>query len=59
LHRDEAATWVERVMPASLVSRSYYGLSLAQWILWASTLLAPLLLFGTFAWLSPVAGEAT
>jgi MscS family membrane protein len=51
LHRDEAATWVERVMPASLVSRSYYGLSLAQWILWASTLLAPLLLFGTFAWL--------
>src|SRR5215204_1124727 len=51
LHRDEAATWVERVMPASLVSRSYYGLTLAQWILWASTLLAPLLLFGTFAWL--------
>jgi MscS family membrane protein len=51
LHREEAATWVERVMPASLVSRSYYGLSLAQWILWASTLLAPLLLFGTFAWL--------
>ena len=51
LHRDEAATWVERVMPASLVSRSYYGLSLAQWILWAFTLLAPLLLFGTFAWL--------
>jgi MscS family membrane protein len=49
LHRDEAATWVERVMPASLVSRSYYGLSLAQWILWAFTLLAPLLLFGTFA----------
>jgi MscS family membrane protein len=51
LHRDEAATWVERVMPASLVSRSYYGLTLAQWILWASTLLGPLLLFGTFAWL--------
>jgi MscS family membrane protein len=51
LHRDEAATWVERVMPASLVSRSYYGLTLAQWILWASTLLAPLLLFGMFAWL--------
>jgi MscS family membrane protein len=51
LHRDEAATWVERVMPASLVSRSYYGLSLAQWLLWAFTLLAPLVLFGTFAWL--------
>ena len=51
LHRDEAATWVERVMLASLVSRSYYGLSLAQWILWASTVLLPLLLFGTFAWL--------
>ena len=51
LHRDEAATWIERVMPASLVSRSFYGLSLAQWLLWAFTLLAPLLLFGTFAWL--------
>jgi MscS family membrane protein len=33
------------------VSRSYYGLSLAQWIFWAFTLLAPLLLFGTFTWL--------
>ena len=51
LHRSEAATWIERVMPVSLVSRSYYGLSLAQWILWASTLLVPLLLFGTFTWL--------
>ena len=38
-------------MPASLVSRSYYGLSLAQWLLWAFTLLAPLVLFGAFGWL--------
>src|SRR5262245_26303262 len=34
LHRSEAATWIERVMPASLVSQSYWGLSLAQWVLW-------------------------
>jgi len=45
LHRSEAATWVERIMPAPLVSRSYVGLSLAQWILLAASILVPLLLF--------------
>ena len=45
LHRSSGTTWVERVMPASLVSRSYLGLSLAQWALWSSSVLAPLLFF--------------
>jgi MscS family membrane protein len=45
LRRSEPATWVERIMPESLVSRSYIGLSLAQSILWAASILAPLLLF--------------
>jgi MscS family membrane protein len=48
LHRAEATTWIERVMPASLVSHSYWGLSAAQWILWAATLVGPLLLFWAF-----------
>ena len=45
LHRSPAATWVERVMPASLVASSLRGISLAQWILWATSFLAPLALF--------------
>ena len=45
LQRLDQATWVERVMPATLVARSYLGTSLAQWILWAASILAPLLLF--------------
>ena len=49
LRRSQGATWVERVMPASLVSRSYFGLSLAQWILWAASILPPLLLFWVLA----------
>src|SRR5688572_21105882 len=49
LRRSQGATWVERVMPASLVSRSYFGLSLAQWVLWAASILAPLLLFWVLA----------
>lgn len=47
LHRSSTAIWLERVMPASLVSRSYAGLSLAQWTLWAASILVPALLFWT------------
>jgi MscS family membrane protein len=50
LHRSPAATWVERVMPASLVARTLRGISLAQWILWAASIVLPLLLL----WLSAV-----
>jgi MscS family membrane protein len=53
LRRSSPDTWIERIMPPSLVSRSYFGLSLAQWILWATSLLAPLLLFGALARVVP------
>src|SRR5688572_21578882 len=49
LRRSQGATWVEQVMPTSLVSRSYFGLSLAQWILWAASILPPLLLIWVIA----------
>ena len=43
LHRTAQATWLERVMPATLLEQSYFGLSLAQWILWAASILGPIL----------------
>ena len=49
LHRSPQATWVERVMPGSLVGRSFLGPSLAQWILWGVSILAPLLIFWSVA----------
>ena len=49
LNRSPQATWVERIMPASLVARSFFGLTLAQWILWGMSILAPLLLFAAMA----------
>jgi MscS family membrane protein len=42
-------TFVERLMPARLVARSYFGVSLAQWILWAASIVVPLLLFWLLA----------
>jgi MscS family membrane protein len=52
LRRSAQATWVERVMPAALVSRSFQGVSFAQWVLWAGSILVPLLLFWTLALLA-------
>jgi MscS family membrane protein len=49
LRRSATATWIEQVMPASLVAQTYFGLSLAQWIFWASSILLPFLLFWTLA----------
>jgi MscS family membrane protein len=43
LHRSAQATWLERVMPATLLEQSYFGLSLAQWTLWAVSILGPIL----------------
>jgi MscS family membrane protein len=43
LHRSAQATWLERVMPATLLEQSYFGLSLAQWTLWAASILGPIL----------------
>jgi MscS family membrane protein len=45
LSRLRQETLVERVMPPSLIARSFWGASLAQWILWAASIVIPLLLF--------------
>jgi MscS family membrane protein len=45
LQRSAQATWLERIMPETLLEQSYLGLSLAQWALWAASILAPVLLF--------------
>ena len=45
LQRSQGATWLEQVMPAPWLESRYFGLSLAQWILWSASILAPLLLF--------------
>ena len=49
LRRSAQATWVERVMPHALQSRSYLGGTLAQWVLWAASLIGPLALFWSLA----------
>jgi MscS family membrane protein len=36
-------------MPEGLIARSFWGISLAQWILWATSIVVPLLLFWTAA----------
>jgi MscS family membrane protein len=53
LRRSSPDTWIEHFMPPSLVARSYAGLSLAQWIVWATSFLAPLLLLWTIARVVP------
>jgi len=53
LRRSSPDTWIERIMPSSLVDRSYAGLSLAQWILWAGSFLVPLLFLGGLGRLVP------
>jgi MscS family membrane protein len=53
LRRSSADTWIERFMPSSLVARSYAGLSLAQWMLWATSFLGPLLFLWALARLVP------
>ncbi|HEY2152200.1 MAG TPA: mechanosensitive ion channel domain-containing protein [Vicinamibacterales bacterium] len=42
-------TLVERVMPATWVSRTLFDVSLAQWVLYAASIVIPLLLFWTLA----------
>jgi MscS family membrane protein len=49
LTRSRQETLVERLMPPSLTARSFWSVSLAQWILWAASIVIPLLLFWTAA----------
>jgi MscS family membrane protein len=37
-------TWVNRLMPPILVERAFLGVSAAQWIVWAASIILPLLL---------------
>jgi MscS family membrane protein len=57
LHRSAQATWLERVMPATLLEQSYFGLSLAQWTLWAASILGPILLLWPLTELVTVMGR--
>ncbi len=45
-------TWVNRLMPPVLVERAFLGISAAQWIVWAASILLPLLLMWLVARLS-------
>src|SRR5262249_38949832 len=36
------STWVQRLLPEALVERSLFGISLAQWTVWAASIAAPL-----------------
>jgi MscS family membrane protein len=42
-------TWVEHVMPGTLLHHSIFGLSLAQWILWLLSFVAPFLMLSAAA----------
>jgi MscS family membrane protein len=57
LRRAEQQTWLERVMPATLVDRVVLGLSLAQWIVWAGSIVLPLVLFSLVASLVATVGR--
>jgi MscS family membrane protein len=41
LRRAAGVTWLERLMPAALVGSTLFGVSVAQWIAWAATLVIP------------------
>ncbi|HET9220763.1 MAG TPA: mechanosensitive ion channel domain-containing protein [Terriglobia bacterium] len=44
LYRLVTETWIERVMPRVLITKSLFGISLADWIVLAASLLIPFLL---------------
>ena len=39
------ASWIDRSMPESLVTRTFAGVSWAEWIVWALSIVGPFLLF--------------
>jgi MscS family membrane protein len=39
------ASWIDRTMPTSLVTRTFAGVSWAEWIVWALSIAAPMLLY--------------
>jgi MscS family membrane protein len=59
LRRSLAKTWVERVMPERLQRHSVLGLTLAQWLAVASSLIVPFLLMALLARLLLLLGLKT
>jgi MscS family membrane protein len=59
LHRSPQETLVERLMPTALVERRYFGISLAQWTLWAASLVVPFAVFWALAQISFVLRSRT
>jgi len=45
--RSLEATWIEQHMPEGMVEQSFLGISLADWIVWAATIIGPLLVLWT------------
>jgi MscS family membrane protein len=39
------ASWIDRLMPTSLVTRTFAGVSWAQWLVWTLSIAGPILLF--------------
>jgi len=50
MRRSLQSTWVERALPQSLVRRTLFGISLGVWVVWALSMVVPLLV----AWLLSV-----
>ena len=44
-----AQTWMERVMPAPLLRRTFFGIPLAHWVVLAATIAIPLVLLAAIA----------
>ena len=54
LHKAMENTWIERVMPETLLKYKPFGLSLAQYIAWAGSIGLPLLLFSLLSFVALV-----
>jgi MscS family membrane protein len=39
------ASWIDRLMPTSLVTRTFAGVSWAQWLVWTLSIVGPILVF--------------
>jgi MscS family membrane protein len=45
LYKEIQKTWIEQVMPQSLLDKSFLGVSAALWVAWMASIALPLLLF--------------
>jgi len=54
LHKALENTWVERVMPEALLKYKLFGISLAQYLVWAGSIGLPVLLFSLLSFVAIV-----